>query len=247
VQDDKTYPDIGCCTKGAWFEDEQDVKDVHEQFMKLTDEDWDVEQRAKSDVFANKGKHPFAVVHKTDQDGTITAGKTRVVDGGCIFANRADGSVGATGKIGCAFHHMAQRLGGDHVDVMPNVCWQLPIRVDAESDEDNELYVTTIHPWDVDKWGGKDPDGTHDSWMGWWCIDTPDAYIGSQPLYKSMEHELRTLIGDGPYEVFVSVLEKCLADGTVARPKMSGVTANGGRKLLPLFVANREPARTAPK
>ena len=34
----------------------------------------------------------------------------------------------------------------------------------------------------------------------WWCTDAPEAFCASQPLYRTMERELRALCGDAVYD-----------------------------------------------
>lgn len=221
------FDDVGCCKLGAWFSDTEDYEHTEQMMSELTDEDWDAEQRAYVE------KNGFAIVYKQDED-EINA-KTRVNGFGCVFANRNDGSVGKTGKTGCAFHHLAERTGRDHVDTMPWVCWQLPIKYDYNE----ELEAHTIYPWNVDQWGEPDEDGSHDSMSCWWCVDSPEAYVGEQSVYRTMERELRKIMKDEVYEQMVPLLE-----ARAPSLPMPGATRNDGRPLLPLLIGNRTPYRS---
>jgi len=226
ANENRYFDDIGCCKLGFWFTDIEDYEKVEKQIKNLSKEDWDDELRQYVD------KNGWANIYSIDRDNDEINGKSKVTDFGCVFANRNTGSVGSTGKTGCAFHHLAARTGQDHVDVMPQVCWQLPIKY--EFDDDNDRHV--IQPWTVDQWGGEDEEGSHDHIMCWWCTETPDAYVGSKPVLAAMEHELREIMGDTAYDEMVRVLN--------ARPKpapMPGSVTNDGRPMIPLLIGNREP------
>lgn len=221
-----TKPDVACCSIGFWVDDDADLAKVESYYEQLTDEDWDTELR---EVVQQKGD--WKIVRKPDKDGFPSI-KSRVHQGGCVFANRANGSAG---KPGCAFHVLAERIGKHFTEVKPNVCWTVPIH--QYMDEDN---VFVVDVWDADEWGGVNPDGTHDSWMKWWCVDTPDAYVGADPVYKYLEHELRLIMGSEAYDEMVSQIDK--RKGNYIAP-MPGAVLNDGRPLLPLIIGNRTPVR----
>jgi hypothetical protein len=73
--------------------------------------------------------------------------------------------------------------------------------------------------------------------MGFWCIDTPDAYQGDRPVYRSFEVELRKELGDAVYERLAELLDD------IERPRypMPGQTVHGARPLIPLLVQQRFP------
>lgn len=225
------YPDSGCCRHGFWATSEEDERRVDARVAELTDQDWDAELRRE---YEKRGG--WKIVYSRGPDGDINA-KSRIVDGGCIFQNRTKGSVGKQGRVGCAFHHLGERTGRpDHVDTMPGVCWQLPLR--SHYDTANNLWV---YPWNIEQWGPVDEDGSANSFTCWWCVDSPEAYSGDQMLYKSMERELRAMMPKGAYELVVEALETRMRDG-YRFPKMAGATRNDGRPLLPLLIGNRTPA-----
>lgn len=225
---ENTYKDdIGCCRHGFWFSDPDDMDRIQSRVDQLTGEDWDIERMAKF-------KHDWKVVFSIDRDEEDINGRSRVSDGACVFSNRNTGSVGRTGKMGCAFHHLGERIGQpDHVDTFPAVCWQLPLRMQTEG------QINYVYPWTLDEWGGQDEDGTYDSFACWWCVDSNEAYSGSRRVYQGMEHELRELMGDQAYDRMVELLEERLA--RYEPSPMSGQTLNDGRPLLPLLVGNRQP------
>jgi hypothetical protein len=239
-----TNPDIGCCSIGFVVNDAEEVGFVDGKIAQLTDEDWDVEQRELLQHHFN-GRW-FTLMDDEDEGGQYANSVTNPeeanpVGGGCIFANRSNGSVGSTGKTGCAFHHLADRLGVHYSMTKPHVCWQAPIKSDWEEADDEDGYPTFyVTPWDADGWGASDDDndGTHDSWMQWWCMDTPDAFVGKNPLYQGMENELRLIMGDAAYEKMVTILKD-----RKPSTKMPGQMVNKGRPMLPLFIEGKTPAR----
>lgn len=185
---------IGCCVLGAWFMDEEDSKEgdrpwdfdlVTASVKQLTEEDWDADLKAEAE------KNGW--FNKYKKEGI----KTRVFNGGCIFANR---DPERPEKKGCAFHHLAERTGQDVMDLKPEVCWMVPLNI--QYDEEDDRYVH-VHRFDNEQWGGGEK-----VW-DWWCIDDePDAYVQTDKMvYQTMEKELRRLIGDGPYEAVVEAIE----------------------------------------
>ena len=127
------------------------------------------------------------------ENGEIT---TRLVEDACIFLNRPgfDGD-----GLGCAFHHAAAAHGERHLDWMPEVCWQLPLRRIDETD-DNGHVTSTVREWKRRDWG----EGGLD--FHWWCTESSEAFGSSIPVYETMADELRTLVGDEPYEMLVGHL-----------------------------------------
>ena len=153
----------------------------------------------------------------------------------CIFDNRVGGR---TGKPGCAFHHLAARKGLHHSDTKPHICWSIPLNFSSEEPEEPGGRTTTIvSAFTADAWGGTDdaeePDGR--GHVGFWCVDTPDAYRGASPVYRSLEHELRKGMGDVAYEAMAELLDR------IERPRfpMPGRLMNRGLPMLPQLVAQR--------
>lgn len=122
---------------------------------------------------------------------------TRRVDGACIFLNRP----GFSGGAGCALHIGALEAGKRPLDWKPNVCWQLPIRL--EHVEDDTGYVTTfVREWKRRDWGVSGDE------FHWWCTDSPDAFVGREPVYKYLRDELVETVGKVVYEQLVELLER---------------------------------------
>jgi hypothetical protein len=237
------HNDISCCQIGVRFglyEKAQQAQvewdRVKTAVQELTPEDWDHGYgKDKADEYWTQfrtRKHT-----ETDEEtGRVISSEmkntpyaTRVVKGGCIFANRADGPAG---KPGCAFHVLAERTGRHHSETKPDVCWMIPFAMGTDYDSDRSMNVVTISGTPGSMWGWHNTEDT--SMIGHWCTEIPDAYNGTEPVYRYAEVELRKMMGDGPYEKMAEIL-----DNTVRRYPMPGETVAGGRKLIPLLVQNR--------
>lgn len=220
-------PDVACCERGVTFPDDEDFTNVENSVSQLTEEDCD-----NLDHVRNKGWYLRTPKGKPY--------KTRKLFDRCIFSNREGGP---TGKPGCAFHHLAERTGQNMIDLKPFICWTNPVRFDETMESD--VSVLTITAFDADDWGGTDdseePNGH--GYMGYWCIDTPDAYNGKVPMYVSQEAELRKMMGDSGYVELCTLIEG-MGLTTENRPsKMPGEVKNDGRPLLPLLIEQRKDVR----
>ena len=179
---DTTHLAQGCCTHGAHFVDDADVQTVVVASARLKKRHWQYKKQGQRDGILD-----------TD-DGATT---TRVVDGGCIFLNRP----GFDGGIGCAFHHAALEFGERKMDLQPDVCWQLPLRLEDHTDEHG--YVTsTLREWKRRDWGAGGED------FHWWCTDSDDAFHGGKPVYLYLRDEIIELVGQHVYEQMVTLLER---------------------------------------
>jgi hypothetical protein len=168
----------GCCSYGAHFIDDDDLKEVEEAAARLTSADWQYKKKAANGGFL-----------KVQKDGTRI---TRVVNGACIFLNRVDHPNGP----GCALHQKAVSLGQRPLDWKPDVCWQLPLRQHDHVDEHG--YVTsTVREWKRRDWG----EGGQE--FHWWCTESPDAFVGHKPVYAEMSNEIIELVGSKVYALLV--------------------------------------------
>ena len=113
-----------------------------------------------------------------------TRTNTRVVDGACIFLNRPQFEGGA----GCALHLAAIDANESPIDWKPEVCWQLPIKVDWEPGE-NDTEIATLRRWSRADWGDEGPT------MHWCCTEGSNAYIGAEMVIDSLSDELEAIIG----------------------------------------------------
>ncbi|MCU1452865.1 MAG: hypothetical protein JWN46_1011 [Acidimicrobiales bacterium] len=113
---------------------------------------------------------------------------TRVVDGACIFLNRS----GFAGGAGCALHLAAIDAGEAPHEWKPSVCWQLPVRVDWEPQQDGS-EVATVRAWTRGDWG------EIGETMAWCCTEEPEAYVGTAPVVETLADELEELVGSVVY------------------------------------------------
>lgn len=176
----------GCCAFGAHFTGPDDRDRVIAASKRLSDEQWQHRGRALEDGPLTQ-----------DPEGTDI---TRVVDGGCIFLNRPDFASGP----GCALHVAAVGAGDDPLDWKPDVCWQLPVRLEEHQD-DNGHTTKTLRAWLRRDWG----DGGAD--LGWWCTESDGAYEGHEPVYQALATELTALVGESTYKLLAECLDEELA------------------------------------
>lgn len=178
-------PVRACCIHGAHYTDEEDRDRVEAMVDVLGPEYLQRYAEAKrSGVTARSGAEV----------------RTKVRDGACIFLNREGFATGA----GCALHHYAVDRGEHHMTYKPEVCWIVPLRreiTEEVADDGETLWLTRITSFDRGAWG---PGG---SWFGWWCTESSEAFVGTQPVYRSMEHELRAMVGHEVYEELASYLD----------------------------------------
>jgi len=174
---------FGCCVHGAHFSDKEDRKRVAEVFPRLRVDEWQFKE-----VAASLG----GPIHKDHGDWV-----TRRHEGACIFLNRP----GFPGGAGCAFHTAAQSRGENFIDWKPEVCWQVPVRLDFHID-DNEHETNILREWKRRDWG----EGGDD--FHWWCTEDPRAFVGAVPVYVSSKDEIIALVGQGAYDRVVELIEQ---------------------------------------
>ena len=173
----------GCCSYGAHFTDEEDVARVVAVAATLTADQWQ---------FRAQGRKR-GVVKKNAEGETVS----RLVGDACIFLNRP----GFLGGPGCALHRTALERGERPLDLKPEVCWQLPLRrEDAEHDDGH--VTSTIRQWDRRHWGGGGDE------FHWWCTESPDAFVGTRPVYEELRDELVEMVGAVVYDMLVKYLEE---------------------------------------
>jgi hypothetical protein len=178
----------GCCSYGAHFVDEADVANLVAHFVRLRPEHMQFHGEAVAAGFLDSGE-------PGDDGAPVTV--TRLVDDACIFLNR----VGFAGGVGCALHIAALEAGERPLDWKPSVCWQVPIRLEHSTDENGHV-TSRLREWKRRDWG----DGGAD--FHWWCTESPDAYVGTTPVYVSSRDEIIELVGQGIYDLLVPLLER---------------------------------------
>ena len=166
----------GCCVDGVEIyrgdgdtPGSEDLKKIRGRVRQLTDEDWQNRRTA----LARGGRDPWGKA-RFKRDSV----HTRLNQGACIFHNRVDHPGGA----GCAFHVAALRRGENPVDWKPRICWQVPLFFDI----DEKTKTTMVRAC-----------RTVDCGYGileWWCTEHQDAFSADQPVYMTMEAELRARV-----------------------------------------------------
>lgn len=185
---------LGCCVHGAHFVDDEDLQEVVAASALLTPDQWQFHGRA-----AKKGG-PF----KQNSDGDWV---TKKAQGACIFLNRSD----FPGGGGCALHRAALERNERPLDWKPDVCWQVPIRLDIHTD-DNGFDTVFVRAWERKDWGEGGAE------FNWWCIESAEAYQAVDPVYVSCRDELVEMVGEGIYDRLVPELEEIAASGSRPTP-----------------------------
>ena len=182
LTEDATDLQQGCCSYGAHFVDEADRVRVEEHAQLLGDDEWQFASIARKRGGATK----------LNRSGERV---TRMVDDACIFLNRPGFAKGP----GCALHQAANARGESYLPWKPEVCWQLPLR--REDDTDAHGHVTsTVREWKRRDWGegGKE--------FHWWCTSDPEAFIAADPVYVRLEEELVELTSQETYDQLVAYI-----------------------------------------
>ena len=209
---DADQPDSGCCTNGAFLSDDDDRARLLENVELLGEDEW--QHRSACREIAEAGEsdlEPWLEVDElTGDDGEPEqALRTRRHNGRCVFFN----DVGWPAGSGCALHHMAGRTGRSLPDSKPYVCWQLPLRQTQEWEtraDEGEVLHTRISEYDRRGWG---PGGLD---LDWYCTGSPEAHVGSEPVYVSMRDELVALLGQEVYDVLAAACRRRAQLGIVA-------------------------------
>lgn len=175
----------GCCSVGAQLLDEQEARLIGALGASLDPRLF--EQHALA-----------SEIGVLDEDGR----HTRVLADRCVFHN----SVDFAGGPGCALHLTALAEDEDPLDWKPAVCWQLPLKVDR----DPEAATAHLRPWRRHDWG---PGGDT---MAWCCSsrdEAPEAFTGDEPVFVSLAHELRALLGTEGYDAMADQLSQDVRKG----------------------------------
>lgn len=173
----------GCCSYGAHFVDDADAEATLQYAERLTAEQWQHRDAARRRGGATK----------VNKAGEI---KTRLVDGACIFLNRP----GFEGGIGCALHKGALDAGERPLDWKPAVCWQLPLRLEDHTDDDDGHVTSTLREWKRRDWGEGGAE------FHWWCTEDPEAFVERRPVYETMRDEIVEMVGQTAYDLLVEQL-----------------------------------------
>ncbi len=192
-------PDDGCCSHGAFLSDADDRARLDRAVAMLTTDDWQFHRIGQS-------KQGYVEEDEIDDE---PAERTRRHHGACIFLNRP----GFTGGVGCALHIMAVRSGIEPLEVKPDVCWQLPIRRTqdwVERPDGVQILRTVITESDRRGWGEGGAD------LDWYCTSSPDAHVGSRPVWMSYAAELTELLGAAAYAELAELCRRRQQTGLIA-------------------------------
>jgi hypothetical protein len=170
----------GCCSFGAHFTDEEDRERVKAAAARLGPQLWQHHGTREA-------------VTERDDDGDW---RTAVVDGACLFLNRP----GFVGGAGCALHRGALADREQPLDWKPEVCWQLPLRLEHHTD-DNGHVTNVLRQWHRRDWGDGGS-GFHS-----WCTEDPASFTGVVPVHEEMRAEIRAMLGAELTERLVAHLE----------------------------------------
>ena len=191
---DDPAPELGqgCCSFGAHFVDAGDVANVERYFERVEPKHMQFHAKALKKGFLRDGDpddsgEPTVMTRLVEHDGTSA----------CIFLNRP----GFTGGGGCALHIAADDHHERMMDWKPQVCWQVPLRLEHSEDESGHV-TSRLREWKRRDWG----EGGDD--FGWWCTEEPDAFVGTRPLYASARDEIVELVGRAIYDQMVELLER---------------------------------------
>ena len=87
------------------------------------------------------------------------------------------------------------------MDWKPDVCWQLPLRLEEHTD-DHGYVTSTLREWKRRDWG---PGGTD---FHWWCTETDEAFVGAVPAYVYLRDEIVEMVGQWAYDHMVELIER---------------------------------------
>lgn len=192
-------PDVdghrGCCSYGAHFADDADLVRVMQVAGALPASVWEHHGHRPTPT-GDRAADLDALVDAlttVDDDGDRV---TKVVDGACVFQNRPGSDTGP----GCAIHFAAQNAELDPLEWKPEVCWQLPIRVEHHLD-DNDHSTHLVRQWTRADWGEAGQD------LGWWCAEAPEAYSGSEHVARYLRGEIAALAGEAIADALIAHIE----------------------------------------
>ena len=125
----------GCCSYGAHFVDEDDRNHIEELAKHLEPRHWQFHAEAAA----------LGSTTTVNDDGDLVS---HLVEDACIFLNRPGFHAGP----GCALHAAALDAGERPLDWKPEVCWQLPLRLETNED-DNGHQTHVLREWKRRDWG----------------------------------------------------------------------------------------------
>lgn len=194
---DQPSPELeqGCCSYGAHFVDAEDVANTQHHFERVSPEHMQFHAVAIAEGITREGDPTENAEGQLEPTILST-----LADDACVFLNRP----GFEGGAGCALHIAATAAGERPLDWKPQVCWQVPLRLE-HSDDDSGHVTSRLREWKRRDWG----EGGEE--FAWWCTEEPDAFVGSQPLYVSARDDIVELVGEHIYDLMVAAFERPIA------------------------------------
>ena len=103
--------------------------------------------------------------------------------------------------------------GERFLDWKPDVCWQLPLRLEQRTDE-NDHVTNVLREWKRRDWG----EGGFE--FHWWCTDDPQAFVGRRPVHQELREEIVELVGEEPSSSSSPPLSRRPAGQLLAHPAL---------------------------
>jgi hypothetical protein len=97
--------------------------------------------------------------------------------------------------------------GKHFAETKPTVCWQLPLRSFDRDEEDDGSVTSVLTEFGREGWG----EGGEE--FAWWCTEAAEAFTAHEPVYRTMETELRLMVGDAVYDEIVKYCDSRLEAG----------------------------------
>ncbi len=172
---------LGCCSLGAHLADAADRDRVHAAAQRLGPDQW------------HQHQDPDTAIEEVGEGEWATA----LVDEACVFWNPP----GFEGGHGCALHLGALAAGESILEWKPEVCWQVPLRLEYHQDE-NGHWINMLREWRRHDWG----EGGDD--FGWWCTEERLAFVGPGPVYRRLREEIVALVGESLADRLADYLDR---------------------------------------
>jgi hypothetical protein len=71
-----------------------------------------------------------------------------------------------------------------------------------DTTDDNGYVTSTLREWKRRDWGAGGEE------FHWWCTEGDEAFVASDPVYRTMRGEIVEMVGAAVYERMVALLER---------------------------------------
>jgi hypothetical protein len=68
--------------------------------------------------------------------------------------------------------------------------------------------------------------------FAWWCTEAKEAFSDAEPVYKTMEAELRKMLGDAVYEELAKYMDTRVSTGAAPMPHPAMIEVSMGRTRI---------------